>query len=855
MKKSVIEDSSIELLELFEKVSEEARKEKLATPPISKFLYYWTRKPLIVGRAVALASTLDNIDSVKDLLGIYGDKRAYNRTPNLELYQKSLGRSPSKIATLDPFAGTGNLIFPSLELGLDVTCSDYNPVAHLIEKASLEFPVKYSSDLTQDFENSAKKIISEIEDEIGKFFKPGHLLHIWVWCITCPHCSQRIPLMNQMYVVKTKKQKIGIRFTPTTDKNFTVELIHNITEVEGKKFTQRQGKAQCISCGDSVNYKTLTEDIAENKDKEMIAIQIRKNKKRDYILPSREDKKRYEDAVKYYQTKQDEFEKNFLIPNEEILPSHQDTLSHYGMKYWNEYFDKRQLLFLATFLQKIKQFSKSKISENHSYLTLYLSFLLVRVVNGFSYGVMWNSTGEKPEHSLTFRRPSFVSNPIEINPFEAVPGSLKNNIKNITKAIEFSKRLKNSAECKLQSVTKSSDRKYDLIITDPPYGNDVQYGELSEFFYVWLYRALKDVFPELPSRVSLEEDFCESKFRFANQKLASQFFEAGLKKSFVSMNKKLKDDGLLVVFFAHSSVTAWNQLLKSIREGKFRVVSSYAIHTENSGNVIAQGKTSFMSSIVVVCRKITEDSEEFFEDIIPQVEDNIKEMIEKIPDDKLLTLPITDLLIMVYGKVLESCTKHTILKSRKKDFAPDFETLISDARSFIMRQLVTKLTHKSMNTVGSRMAFYLLTKIFHKGIIVSDNAIKIAQTYGVDLLDLENDNVVKHENDVIRLYYLSETEMNYPADNVDKNNLHQQLCYLSYLVETRGSEKIPSLLARDNFREDNLKQIISLILKSFSLRKNKGDLINLKENKEIEILQILSDIMGIKREDGLDSFF
>ena len=471
------------------------------------------------------------------------------------------------------------------------------------------------------------------------------------------------------------------------------------------------------------------------------------------------------------------------------------------------------------------------------------------------YGVVWNPRGGENEPVFTFRRPTIVFNHGEVNPFEKGKGSFPNMIKNIESAINFAIRLDHITKCRLESVTSTTNEQYDLIITDPPYGNDVQYGELSEYFYVWLYRVLKDMNLDLPSKIPLEEDFCECAGRFGSKDLSSQFFEEGLKKSFVSINKKLKDDGLLVVFFAHSSIKAWNQLLESIRNGKFRVVSSYAIHTENPANLIAKGKTSFMSSIVVACRKITEDSEEFFEDIIPQVEDNIKTMIEKIPDDKLLTLPITDLLIMVYGKVLESCTKHTILKSRRKGFTPDFETLISDARSFIMKQLVTKLTGKSMNTVGPIMAFYILTKVFHKGIIVGDNAIKIVQTYGIELSSLEKDKVIIKEGKIQRLCYLSEMEMNYPADNVDRNNLHQQLCYVSYLVETRGSEKIRLLLNKENFRENNLKQIVSLILKSFNLRRNKGESLNPKENKEIEILQILSDIMGIKREKGLDSYF
>ena len=329
----------------------------------------------------------------------------------------------------------------------------------------------------------------------------------------------------------------------------------------------------------------------------------------------------------------------------------------------------------------------------------------------------------------------------------------------------------------------------------------------------------------------------------------------GLKKSFASMNKKLEDDGLLVVFFAHSSVKAWNQLIASVREGKFRVVSSYAIHTESTANPLARGKTSFMSSIVVACRKITEDSEEFFQDIIPMVEDDIKAMITKIPDDRLLTLPITDLLIMVYGKVLESCTKHTILKSRSADIEPNFEMLLEGARSFIMMQLVSKLTSQNMNIVGSEMAFYLLTKIFHRGVIVADDALKIAQTYGIDLPKLEKGNVIIKDGKVHRVCHLYETEMDYPADDVDKNSLHQQLCYLSYLIDLGEAEKIRFLLGKENFREPHLKQMVFLLLKSFGLRRNKGETLSSEESKEVDILTILADVMGIREEKGLDSYF
>ena len=71
----------------------------------------------------------------------------------------------------------------------------------------------------------------------------------------------------------------------------TVKIIENISDVNGNKHTQKQGKALCISCGNSIDHKTLSASISKNKDREMIAIQIKKQNTRKYILPSIEDKK------------------------------------------------------------------------------------------------------------------------------------------------------------------------------------------------------------------------------------------------------------------------------------------------------------------------------------------------------------------------------------------------------------------------------------------------------------------------------------------------------------------------------------------------------------------------------------
>ena len=859
MKKSLIEEPTVELLKLFDKLSEEARKEKLAIPPINKMIYWWTRKPLIVGRAVVLASTLDNIEDVRNLLHLGREKRAYTYTPDVSVYKKKLGRDPSEIKVLDPFAGAGNLVLPAVQLGLDVTCSDYNPLAYLIERSVLEFPSRYGTNLTMDIEKYANQVIEETKNEIGKYFNPNHLVYFWCWCITCPHCKQRVPLTNQMYIADTAKKKIGVRFHVTSDKNFTTELIHNISKKEGKEFTQKGGKVICISCKNTIDYDSMTKDISENKDREMILIQNQNNKKRDYIIPSNEDRKLHQNAKNYFKTKLKGFEDEDLIPKEPILATHrrEHMLWHYGIKHWNEFFDERQLLVLVTVLKNIRNVCNNITDKQYQkVIALYLVGILAKRVNMSGLGMIWQVTKEIPQYVLVMREPRIIYNFVETNPFVKMAGSLNNIKENILKGVSFAQRLTNSAECKLESCTSTSTVKYDIILTDPPYGNDVYYGENSEFFYVWAYRALKDFFEEIPSRAPLDEDFCECWGRFGDKNLAKDFFRKGLKKSFKALNQKVKDDGLIVIFFAHSSIDAWQIFLESIQEASMKVISSYSIHTENTSNVVARGKTAFMSSIIVTCRKLTEQKTAYFEDIIPKTEDNIKELIDKIPAEKILTIPITDLLIMVYGKVLETCTQFTELKSYEKDFTPDFKTLIEGSQDFIMRELVAKLTGRNMNLIGPEMAFYLLVRIFYRGKMVADDAIKITRAVTVDLNKLENDGMIIDVSGVKNLIPLQETNLELKPEELDNANLYQQLCYLATICQTKGASEVSAILSRTgNIKVDELKKIVPLLIKSYRLQINKNQKLDDSEQEELKILETISDTWGgTKIEGTLDGF-
>jgi len=868
MDKRLIEKSDVDLLELFDDISKEARIEKTfdGTPPINKILYWWTRKPLIVGRAIALLSIMSydyDTSKVKGYLNLNKGERAYKYNINTN----NLIPIPN-VKVLDPFAGAGNLIFEASRLGFECYSLDYNPVAYLIQKAVLEYPRIYTN-LKDDVKMYSEKVIEKTRQELKDlyYYDRGSstrrvLAYLYVWCIRCPYCKQRIPLMNHSWLAN--KKKIGIKVKPNNNNNrdFSVEIINNISKEEGEFFTQKKGKAICIDCHNSIDYDHLTSNIAKNKDFELIALVVKGKNGKDYELPNANDREAIRKAKVMLEGRFQELVNEDLVPLEEIRQSGRDSnLIGYGFTKWYEIFNPRQLLLMATLLKNIRIISKEieriKGKDYAKVIVTYLAFMLCKHINYNSIGIVWHAIWESISQTLAMRSPRIIYNFAETNPFEKTSGSLYNMLDNIVDAIGFASKNNNSNNNNSNSnnnVPKIilgsalhlpyANNYFDLIITDPPYLDDVAYGELSEFFYVWLYRALKDYYPELPARVPLDEDIVVSKNRFGSKKLAMEFYIKALKGAFKEINRVLKDDGLAVVFFAHSSLEAWNILLDTLRESRFQVISSYAVHTESEVNMLARGKTSFMSSIVIACRKIVEDRDAYIEDLIPEIDNRIDSLLKNIDRDRLLRLPITDLLIMIYGKVLEATTAYSRLKSYSKA-QPDFESILNYAREYMMRVIVRKLIDKDVNIIGSEIAFYIVGRVFFNGMIPADDALHIMRTYNLD--DNRLKRIATKEEGSIRLKPFKEVNVQ-QVDDIDPNNIHQQLMFIEHITANKkeGAARIRSYISNypHKFRVDDIKSIVSLLLKSYDVKRNKGIKLSKDEDEEYNILKAVDDVLN-----------
>jgi len=144
------------------------------------------------------------------------------------------------------------------------------------------------------------------------------------------------------------------------------------------------------------------------------------------------------------------------------------------------------------------------------------------------------------------------------------------------------------------------DKSIDAVITDPPYSDNVQYGELSDFFYVWQRLALQGSYPEFkPALVPKDREIVKN----PKQGKDGSFYEEGLRRVFSECTRVLKDDGLLIFTFHHKAFEAWVNVLRAVLDAGFFVTAAYPVHSEMSLSVHIHEQQALSCDAILVCRK------------------------------------------------------------------------------------------------------------------------------------------------------------------------------------------------------------------------------------------------------------
>lgn len=390
-------------------VSKESAKEKnIRHGHISTLHIWWARRPLASSRATSYAALIpapENDEEWDKKRQFIIELSKWENSLNPDIIEKARrdilranGGKPPKV--LDPFAGGGAIPLEALRLGCEVYASDYNPVAVLIEKCTLEFPQKYgrvkntgewghlkgsvSNPLLEDVKRWGEWVLKEAQKEIGRFYPkdPDGSIpvgYIWARTIPCqnPSCGAEIPLMRQYWLAKKANKKVAL-YPYVDGKEVKFRIVGDGYESMPSGFKPENGTvsravATCPVCGHTVKADITRKLFQTGKSgQRMIAVVLHKpgTKGKRYRLATEKDMEIFREAEKYLEEKRQKLMEEWGIdpvPDEPLPP--RGTLGFriqpYGMKKWGDLFNPRQKLALITFTEKVRLAYQKMIEEGY----------------------------------------------------------------------------------------------------------------------------------------------------------------------------------------------------------------------------------------------------------------------------------------------------------------------------------------------------------------------------------------------------------------------------------------------------------------------------------------------------------
>ena len=800
-------DEKRTLIETFlpvEEISAEAKKEKNGRAPTFELHYWWTRKPLVAARATVLSALLPEDYNVKDfkrLLGLKDNQKT--RAHNYDLSKSqidSLKKNYIEVwgtdnpTILDPFGGGGSIPFEAVRMGCNIISNDYNPVAYIIQKATIEYPAKYGDKLLKDVKIGLEFIYNRAKEELGNYY-PKHdskdvAAYIYAWVASCPNCGFKNPLVGQWWLVRKGKKNLFLDYEIEDNKiSFKIKSGNNVPQgnVIG-------GKGKCLNCGTIIPNSHILEEINKNEEEILLAVVLLGEKGKEYALPNDEDLKAISKVKKILKDNWDTYLKEDLISLEEMPLG--DIRSAKYLKYWHRIYNPRQKLFSITLIKLIRKYIDN-LNFEEEYKTAIATYLALVLGKNADFNCRFNKyvrTYEIISSTTASIIPGMMWDHTEVNPFVKSSGTLVSIQRSILRSLEYSIQKLNS-DHQIQIYNKSiieSNFKAQIIVTDPPYFDDVIYPELSEFFYVQEKRALK--FLNLPKEIPKADDLSVGKRR--SKEVFENLFNISCKK----MNSMLTDEGILVMYFAHSSVKAWDFVVSALQNANFRITATWPIHTERASNPLAMGHSSIMSSIIIVARKRKEEKFGFIEEIKEDLEIYLKKRLQEFWDYGLRGADIT---VSAMGASLDILTQYSEIKSYSGEMS--VIDILELVEVYVVEYILEKFL-KNSESFDSSTRFYVYCRLSELEGMSFDTANLISKSLGIDLKYLETSGLIesikKGKNKGIKLLKFDERDKN------EKRTLIDAVQWSMTAYDLGGMREFESALADIPYSQSEIYNIL-----------------------------------------------
>lgn len=434
-------------------------------------------------------------------------------------------RMPS---VFDPFAGGGAIPLEAARLGCRSYGNDINPVAHIIERGSAEFPQKYGKPiryteaefrriygkegvdmlgekgfvfsngiveipnrLAWDVEFYAKRILRETEKEVGWMYPSDEkgnkpIAFYWVRTAKCsnPSCGAIVPMLK------------GFDLVHTNSKQFYLDPI-----IEGKSisFSIKQGRSSssswnnrgnvtCPCCGSLTSVSQVKEQSKKNRLSPILVATIYETKNgKKYDLPTAQQVKVLSTPIEVIDRPSESMQRN----------SNGGDTFPWGFTKWGDLFSDRQLFMLSHFVTQIKEIGR--LTDNEDYgnvIETYMALWFDRIALINTSFSRYDTSRENVQHMYNRQAIAMVSDFPESNPFCESSGCALNQLDWVLRYIESESS--NSYGASFSNASSGDKEQFEkkqlsVVVTDPPYYDTIAYGDISDFFYIWMKKILCDI--------------------------------------------------------------------------------------------------------------------------------------------------------------------------------------------------------------------------------------------------------------------------------------------------------------------------------------------------------------------------
>jgi putative DNA methylase len=831
-------------------ISGESIKEKKGRSSVFTMHFWWARKPLVVSRATILSLLLPakdfNSKALKNYIGIdkTNKKRAYNFQVKekykflKKLYKTRIGTETPTI--LDPFSGGGSISYEGLRLGLNVISADYNPVAYNIQKATLEYPKTQGIILYERMKNTIETLISILNERIKQFYPYNDDIipqaYLYAWNVNCLYCSFNTPIVNN-WVLKQKKVKGSrtydwVYLVPKIQNSKIVyEIVYERCEKPNKLIPGNciRGNAKCIKCNNIIPNQHIVKDISSKEREDLICIVggRKEGKGKIYYLPTELDIRTIEDIQTLNNSIIDKYLPRSEMPNRIIASSKY-------LKQWYRLLNQRQRVFFSNFLDVALDLCKTnqnKYGEEWGKITAtYLSLLIGKCVDFNNRGSSW-AAKEGVRNSLAFRRPSMAWDHIEVNPFANIGSGTfhslaKNLLDGIKTAVNDLDGTPGTVEVIFSSIFDLKlNSQVDLVLTDPPYGDDVQYSELSQFFYSWESFLLCEYYDYLPKRIPTDEDLSVN-----NTDRKIDFVKFGLALAFERINSFIKDKGQFALFFAHGKYDTWAFVIDALREGRFQINATYPVHTESKDNVIALKKASFMTSVIIYSTKRHHNNKHaYIEDLKDEIVQKIR---ESVPVYLKYGLKESDLSMVALGPALTVLTQYNEIKSISGPI--NFEKILDLTQKPLFDEI---LGIHGVADLDGATKFYLYSRISNIKELDHDSLQLLSKSLNFESsILLQNELIEEIEGRNNKIYQINNFKRKIEKNKEKSMIDYIHICMQLYLDNNYTAKQFWERTDQQSLNRETVKSVLNVLKLGFNVGKKLANRIDLEATIANEII-------------------